>query len=92
MAETLLDQPGDVGTPPGRDAVTLGVRAAQDQRAQGRKLPLRQPRRTPAWPVAQAIDTLGIVADHGIAQGLALHARQTRRFGSRLAFQGMSDG
>ena len=39
VPETRLDQPGDVGPGPGRDAVALGIRAAQDQRSQCRLLP-----------------------------------------------------
>jgi hypothetical protein len=92
MAEPLLDKLRDIRSCPGRDAVTFGARAAQDEPPQARLLPIGQARASAFRPVRQAGQTLGVVADHGVAQRLTLHAGQPGRFGARHAFQRMGDG
>jgi hypothetical protein len=82
VAEPHLDQVGDVGARPTRDAVPLGVRAAQDQRPQRCLLPFGQTRGARAWPVAQAGDTLRVIAHDRVAQRLTLHPRQPGRLGT----------
>ena len=76
MAETLFDQRRDVGPDPGRNAVLLGVKPAQLQRARSPAGPLGQPARSPTRTIGQASRAFGIVARHRIAQRLPLHPVQ----------------
>ena len=89
MSEPLLNQVGDVGTRPCRDAVSVGI--TQDQRPQHGLLTLCQFRTPPVRSVAQARQPLGIVAHHGVSQCLALHPTQPRRFCPRHAFKGIGN-
>jgi transposase len=89
LAEARLEPAAQVGPRPGGDAVPLRVGAAEHPRRQGRLLGLAQPR-GPAGlgPVVQPGEPLGVVAHHGVAQGLALHAGEPGGLGPAHPLQG----
>ena len=73
-AEALLDQPAEVLGGPAAEAVTLGIGAAQHQSLEGRHLAFAQERRSAGpWAIAQALDALGVEADHPVPKRLAVH-------------------
>ena len=92
MAEPGCDQIGNVSPGPARQAITLRIRATQDQPPQRRLLTFAQTRGPYAGTVAQPADPFGVVAHHRIAQRLAFHAGQPCGLRTRQAFQRMGYG
>ena len=87
-----LDLAAELGQGPGREAGGFNLWTIQNQLAQLAKLIFRQLRfRSATWTVVQTSQTLGIVAHHGVAQGLPLHACQSRRLRSGHPLQGVGD-
>jgi transposase len=87
-----LEPAAQVGTRPGGDTVPLRVGAAEHPRRQGRLLRLAQPRGSAGLgPVVQPGEPLGVVARHGVAQGLALHAGEPGGLGPARPLQGVGD-
>jgi hypothetical protein len=92
LAEARLKPAAQVGPRPGGDTVSLRVRPTEHPRRQGRLLGLAQPLRPAGLgPVVQSSDTLSVVADHRIAQCLALHAGEPRGLGPAHALQRVRD-
>jgi hypothetical protein len=78
---------------PGATTVAVGLGTAQDHRCQCRFLPLSQPSLRPTLgAIAQPGQILGVVAHHRIAQCLALHPGQPRRFGPARPVKRVGDG
>ena len=72
--KALLDKPAEVLGGPAAEAVTLGIGAAQHQSLEGRHLAFAQERRSAGpWAIAQALDALGVEADHPVPKRLAVH-------------------
>src|SRR5690242_8272772 len=91
--EAGLDQGLEVDPPPPHHAVAVGVRPPLDGGRQLRFLLGREPRPAPRpGPVAQARETLGVVAVHPVAQGLPVHAGVPRRLLPRAPLQHQRQG
>ena len=92
LAEARLEPAAQVGARPGRDAVPLRVGAAGHPGRQGGLLGLAQPR-GPAGlgPVVEAGEPSRVVAEHRVAQRLALHAGEPGGLRPAHALQGVGD-
>jgi hypothetical protein len=82
----------DVDQAPSADPVPLGVGPAQHPGLERGLLPGRQRLRPArAGPVVQPGRSLGVVADHRVAERLALHPRKPGGLGTREAVERMSN-
>src|SRR3954451_1830017 len=83
FAEMRRDPVAQIGAGPGATAVTVGLGTPQNHCRQRRFLPFSQPSLRPTlWVIAQPRQILGVVAQHRIAQRLALHPSELRRRGT----------
>lgn len=83
LGEPRLEPAAQVGPRPGAAAIGSQVWPAQDRRHQLCLFCCREPsQRPPLWSIPEPGQTLGVVAQHRIAQRLPLHARKPRRFRS----------
>jgi hypothetical protein len=72
--ETLFDEPAEVLGRPAADAIALGVRPAQHEGLERCHLTLiEEGWAAAAWTIAQALDALGVEADHPVPEGLPVH-------------------
>jgi hypothetical protein len=92
-AVSVRDVLADVHQTPRADPVLLRPGTAQDVRLERGLLPRAQPL-GPAGTrsVVKAVGSLGVEAQHGIMQGLALHPGQARGLGAGHAFERIGDG
>ena len=92
LAEARLKPGAQVGARPGRDAVPFRIGRGEDTRGQGGLLGLAQPLGAPRLgAVVQPRDAFIVVADHRVAQRLALHAGEPGGLGPAHALQGVRD-
>ena len=89
----MRDVLAQVHQTPGADPIPLRPGTAQDVRLERGLLSLVQPL-GPTWTrsIVEALGSLGVEAQHGIVQGLALHPGQACGLGAGHAFKRVSNG